>query len=139
MFFTGAKYLGRYPPGRYIPQSQVHLPGPGTPPRTRYTPQDQVHPPGTRYTPQAGTPPASSACWEIRATSGTHPTGMHTCAKYVLAIFSNTKLHIIYHVLIIHEVNKVFANKHLRHCRPTNSLCHVCWKHYKYGKQYTSL
>ena len=42
----------------------------------RYTPPDQVHPPGTRYTPLGpGTPPEpgtprSSACWEIRATSG---------------------------------------------------------------------
>ena len=40
-------------------------------PRTRYThrdqlqPPDQVHPPGTRYT-----HPTSSACREIRATSG---------------------------------------------------------------------
>ena len=44
------------PPGRYAPQ-QVH-----TPPR-------QVHPLG-RYIPQAGTPPWSSAWWEIQATSG---------------------------------------------------------------------
>ena len=50
--------MGRYtPPGRYTP--------------ARYTPPMQVH------TPQAGTPshagipsPRSSACWEIRATSG---------------------------------------------------------------------
>ena len=49
---------------RYTPQDQVHPQGPGTPP------WDQVHPPGTRYTPpRPGTPP-SSACWEIRATSG---------------------------------------------------------------------
>ena len=64
---------------------QVHPPGPGTPPcdqvhpQTRYTSQDQVHPPapgtplGTRYTPlpdQVHPPPGSSACREIRATSG---------------------------------------------------------------------
>ena len=86
-------------PGPVTPPGQVNTPlGPVTPPRTRYTPwagtppgpgtppglgasPGQVHlprtrytpwagtPPGTRYTPQAGTPP-SSACWEIRATSG---------------------------------------------------------------------
>ena len=41
----------------------------GTPPGTRYTPRAGT-PPG-RYTLQADTPPSrSSACWEIRATSG---------------------------------------------------------------------
>ena len=38
--------------------------GPGTPPGTRYTPLGPGRPPRTRYSPQ------SSACWEIRATSG---------------------------------------------------------------------
>ena len=60
-----------------IPWDQVHPPGPGT------SPQDQVHPPGTRYptpwqvplpqgryTPRDQVHPPSSACWEIRATSG---------------------------------------------------------------------
>ena len=49
----------------------------GTPPATRYTLLDQVHPqtrytpPGTRYTPRGpGTPSRTSACREIRATSG---------------------------------------------------------------------
>ena len=66
------------PQTRYTPQDQVHpragTPRPGTPPR-------QVHPPGPG-TPWAGThprpgtlpgdryAPRSSACWEIRATSG---------------------------------------------------------------------
>ena len=36
----------------------------GTPPGPGRLPWDQVHPPGP------GTPPGSSACWEIRATSG---------------------------------------------------------------------
>ena len=70
-------YLGRYPPwqahppGRYTPLWQVHPPGrytpllAGTPPSGRYTPF-----PLGRYTPLAGTPPGSSACWEIQATSG---------------------------------------------------------------------
>ena len=59
------------------PRDQVHLPRPGTPPRTRYIPRDQVYPPGpgtppgTRCTPRTRyTPPRSSACREIRATSG---------------------------------------------------------------------
>ena len=85
-----------HPPTRYIPQDQVHPqtrytplglgtpPGAGTPLWTRYTPlgpgtfpRDQVHSPGTRYTPWdqvpppgPATPPGSSACREIRATSG---------------------------------------------------------------------
>ena len=51
-----------------------------TPPWTRYTRQDQVPSPGTRYPPprdqvhpsppRTRYPPHSSACWEIRATSG---------------------------------------------------------------------
>ena len=68
------------PPGtRYTPHETRYTPlllGPGTPP-----PPDQVHPPRTRYIPlplEPGTPPTrpgtppptSSACWEIRATSG---------------------------------------------------------------------
>ena len=62
-----------YPPGRY-PQTRYTPLGRYTSPQTRYTPQYQVHslaqvhphphPPRTRYTPE------SSACWEIRATSG---------------------------------------------------------------------
>ena len=78
---------GRYTPGQVhpllqagTPPKQVH-PQAGKPPLGRYTllgrytsqagtPPWQVHPPG-RYTPsQAGTPPRSSACWEIRTTSG---------------------------------------------------------------------
>ena len=57
-------YLGMYPP------DQVHPPGPGTP-WDQVHPQDQVHPPGPGTLPLGpGTPPGSSACWEIRATSG---------------------------------------------------------------------
>ena len=88
-----------YPPQtRYTPQDQVHTPPNRFTPQDQvhpldqvHTPQDQVHPPGTRYTPwdqvhshppRPGTPPGtryttpdqvhpqSSACWEIRATSG---------------------------------------------------------------------
>ena len=83
----GGEYLGRYlpsrytplagtppagtPPGRYTPRS----PPPGTPP-VGTPPPRQVRPSG-RYTPDRYTPPGqvphhpgSSACWEIRATSG---------------------------------------------------------------------
>ena len=53
------------PPGPgTLPWDQVHPLGPGTPNRIWYTQWDQVQPPPTRYT------PGSSACWEIRATSG---------------------------------------------------------------------
>ena len=93
--YTGTYPLGPgKPPGtRYTPWDQVHPPepgtplGPGTPPGTEYTPRDQVHslwtrytpqdqvhphphPPGTRYTCRDQVHPPSSACWEIRATSG---------------------------------------------------------------------
>ena len=90
---------GQVPPGRYTPLAgtplwqvhpqQVHPLWAGTPPWAGTplpgTPPWQVHPPGRyttlgRYTsqsgtpqgryPRAGTPPGSSACWEIRATSG---------------------------------------------------------------------
>ena len=57
----GGQYLGRYPPGPGTPSRA------GTPPGTRYPP-GRYTPRRTRY-PRAGTPP-SSACWEIRATSG---------------------------------------------------------------------
>ena len=43
------------------PQDQVHLPGPGTPPR-----------PGTA--PGPGTPPETAT-----VADGMHPTGMHSC------------------------------------------------------------
>ena len=78
LLFTGGEYLGRYTPqagipptplGRYTPLGQVHPPGQvhlpsgaGTPPG-RYTPLD-------RYTSLGRYTPRSSACWEIRATSG---------------------------------------------------------------------
>ena len=72
----------RYTPDQVhpLPQAGTPLPPiPGTPPtpRTRYTPRDQVHPPGPGTPPrqvhppdQVHLPPGSSACWEIRATSG---------------------------------------------------------------------
>ena len=64
--------LGKYTPDRYTPW-QVHppdryTPQTGTPP-SRYTPR-QVHPPGRYTSLDRYTPPGSSACWEIRATSG---------------------------------------------------------------------
>ena len=67
-------------PGRYTPR-QVHPNRAGTPSRQVHPPSpwagipragtlpQQGTPPG-RYTAQAGTLPLSSACWEIRATSG---------------------------------------------------------------------
>ena len=52
-----------YPLGRYTPRDQVH-------PLDRYT-LDHVHPPWDQVHPQDQVhPPGSSACWEIRATSG---------------------------------------------------------------------
>ena len=75
----GSTCAGTPPGTRYTPPGTRYTPRPGTTPRTRYTPQDQVHPPGpgtppgTRYTPlpdQVHPPPGSSACREIRATSG---------------------------------------------------------------------
>ena len=50
-------------PGQ-VPPGTRYTPGTRHPPRTRYTPWDQVHPPGP------GIPPRSSACREIRVTSG---------------------------------------------------------------------
>ena len=57
---------GQVPPGQVSPQA-------GTP--QAGTPLGQVHPQGPGTPPQAGAPPGtrytrSSACWEIRATSG---------------------------------------------------------------------
>ena len=75
----GTRYTPRT---RYtLPWDPVHPPGPGTRPWTRYTPWAgthpwQVHPLGPGTSPRSGTPPSgytppgSSACWEIRATSG---------------------------------------------------------------------
>ena len=61
ILFTGGKYLGRCPPGRYTPLGRYTLRA-GTPPG-RYTP---AHPRQCMlgYGQQAG---------------GTHPTGMHSC------------------------------------------------------------
>ena len=61
ILFTVGEYLGRYPPppGRYTP-----LPQAGTPP-------GQVHPPG------------SSACWEIRATSGRYASYWNAFLFYI--------------------------------------------------------
>ena len=81
----------RYTPQDQVhPQDQIHPSGTRYTPRTRYTPwdqvhlpQDQVHPPrpGTttpqdqvqtpaQVPPHRDQDPRSSACWEIRATSG---------------------------------------------------------------------
>ena len=67
------------------PRDQVHPLGPSTP-RTRDTPQDQVHP----------TPP-SSACWEIRATSGRY-------ASYWNAFLSRSIF------VLMHYNNECFQN-----------------------------
>ena len=87
--------LGRYPPagtpllGRYTPP-WAGTPKTGTPPgqvhpplSSRYTPLGRythppgqvppwagTHPPGQVHPPRQVHPPGSSACWEIRATSG---------------------------------------------------------------------
>ena len=102
---------GRYtpwegtPPWQVHPPRQVHhplagtCPQAGTPPTPdRYTP-GQVYPltgtsPSGRYTPQqvhplAGTPPwqvhpSSSACWEIRATSGRYASYWNAFLYYLL-------------------------------------------------------
>ena len=62
-----------HPPGPGTPlgpgtpsESGTHPPGPDTPPGTRYT----ATPPQTRHTPWDQVHPQTSACWEIRATSG---------------------------------------------------------------------
>ena len=80
--WAGTPPRTRYTPCRYTPCDQVppvtrYPPqGPGTPRQVhphplpgRYTPQ-QVHPPGPDTPSGPGTSPRSSACWEIRATSG---------------------------------------------------------------------
>ena len=70
---VGAVYLpGGYLPGRCTCPGGVYLPGGCTCPGGylgRCTCRGGCACPG-RYTPSAGTPPGSSACWEIRATSG---------------------------------------------------------------------
>ena len=92
ILFTGGSTWAGTPPGRYTPQAgthplgrytprQVHPPEQVHPPRAG-TPPGQVHPPGPGTAPGPGTPlgagspppglgtpPGSSACWEIRATS----------------------------------------------------------------------
>ena len=69
-------------PGQVPPGPCTHPPGQVHHPSDQVNPPGQVHPPGPgthtagpgtpsgRYTPRAGTPSGSSACWEIRATSG---------------------------------------------------------------------
>ena len=83
----GSTWAGTHPRSRYTPRTrytpdQVHPPTRYTP-WTRYTPQ-------TRYTPGPGTPPGSSACWEIRSTSGRY-------ASYWNAFL----FHIIFHTPFI--------------------------------------
>ena len=64
---------GRHPPhplGTRHPPTSRHPHGPGqagTPQTRQAPPQDQA---GTPSLDQAGTPPPSRACWEIRSTSG---------------------------------------------------------------------
>ena len=63
-------------PGTHTPRDQVHTP-PGTrSPRTRY------NPPGSRYTPFR-----SSACWEIRATSGRYSSYWNAFLFYQVLLY----------------------------------------------------
>ena len=87
--WVGTPLAGIHPPGRYTPSGRYSPPGQTQSHLGRYTPWAGTLP--GRYTPQAGTPlragtplagtptpwagtpqppPPSSACWEIRATSG---------------------------------------------------------------------
>ena len=82
----------RYPPDQVHPPDKVHPPDqihpPDKYPPTRYIPLDQVPArPGTSPLPgnppgPGNPPPRSSACWEIRATSGRY-------ASYWNAYFLN--------------------------------------------------
>ena len=74
---TGGSTWAGTPPGtRYNPPRTRY-----TPPGTRYTPWDQVH---TPVPPDQTPPPPSSACREIRATSGRY-------ASYWIAFLFITK------------------------------------------------
>ena len=65
----GSTWAGT-PRTRYTPPpSRYTTPRPGKPPWAG-TPAAGPGTPSGRYTPRAGTPSRSSACWEIRATSG---------------------------------------------------------------------
>ena len=61
--------LGRYTHQAGTPHWQVHPSWAGTPPG-QVTPPWQVHLPGQVHPPCRYPPSGSSACWEIRATSG---------------------------------------------------------------------
>ena len=72
---------GQVHPEAGTPPGQVH-------PQDRYTPR-QVHPPRTstppgKYTPLDRYTPGSSACWEIRATSGRYASywNAFSCLNY---------------------------------------------------------
>ena len=105
----GSTWAGT-PLGRYIPPPRA-----GTPPR-------QVHPPGQVHPqadtlprqvhPWAGSPPWSSACWEIRATSGRY-------ASYWNAfLFLHSMIQPLNICNIFQRMNWKFSGKHsgfLRH------------------------
>ena len=59
-----------------------------TPPHRDKTPPDQEDPPRTRQTPppdQADPPGKQTPAYGLRA-AGTHPTGMHSCFAYLVAM-----------------------------------------------------
>ena len=120
-FCSQGGYLGRFPPRKYTPWAgtppgqvpplgrytpgQLHPPG-QVPPLRRYTP-GQLHPPGQvhpprqlhplgRYTPQQVHPPGSSACWEIRATSGRYASYWNAFLFYISFIHDGQSFRVIY-------------------------------------------
>ena len=103
-------------PGTHTPWTRYTPPRPGTPPDQVHppagTPWDQVHspsryplppagtpsprqvppPPRTRYThpPRPSTPPRSSACWEIRATSGRYASYWNAFLFWMVALVTSS-------------------------------------------------
>ena len=97
----------------------THNPGPGissepgTPPQTRYIPWTRYTPLG-RYTPQAGTPPTSSACWEIQTTSGRYTSYWNAFLFYFIFLKSDL-------LFLIDEISGSTPNDH-------QLACGECWR-----------
>ena len=146
-----------HPPGRYTPWActppsldQVHPPGRYTP-QTRYTPKQvhppmdqvqppgQVHPPG-KNPPRPGTPldqvplqtrySPSSACWEIRATSGRYASYWNAflscfCPDYQLLHWilklRTSEVHTILNLLL----SKLLIEKKTCSRKPINRMTNV--------------